>query len=260
VRSKNKPTRARNLKRRRRASWYFVWGLIFVILAASAVSLVITLPIFKIAGVTVEGTRLLSPDTIERAAAIPLGDNIFLTNFSRADKRIRAINAVRDVRITRRLPDTVAIIVTERTEAAVTVVGDHSFLLDESGVIINPASGEAVPINFPDITNLPVLVGIGEGEIDNGGRLKGEAGESVSKLLVEFKHYIAPFRLKIDVGAKGDIGLLLDDTLSVKFGSSDGLDRKIKTFETLYEKLKDRKNSIEYIDVRYPDFPAVRYK
>ncbi len=255
MRSKNKSG-----KRKRRSSWYVIWGLIFIILIASVISVIITLPVFKISGVVVEGTRLLSPDTIEHAAAIPVGDNLFLTNFGPAKKRVLAINAVKDVRITRRLPDTVLISVTERKEAAVTVISAQSFLLDDEGVFINPASGEAVTINFPDITNLPVVVGISEDQIDRGGRLKGAAGDSASKLLTEFKHYIAPFRLKIDLTDSGNIGLLLDDTLRVKFGSHNEIDRKIKTFETIYDKLKDRKDTIEYIDVRFPDFPAVRYK
>jgi len=219
-----------------------------------------TMPVFRIAKVEVEGTRLLSPDLILKMAAIPAGENIFLTRFGRAKKKLLNVSVIKDVKIFRRLPETVIISVKERKEAAMGVLDGQSVLFDDEGVILNPQSNEAMTIEFPDITNLPVISGIKSDWIDSGVRLKGEIGISASKLLSEFKNYIAPHRMEINLTDSDNIGLVFDDTLTVKFGSADNIDLKIKTFEAIYDKLKDKKDSIAYIDVKSPDFPAVKYK
>jgi len=248
------------LRIRRRKSWYFIWTIIFLLFLSSVVSFIITLPMFKISKVEVEGVRLIPPELIVKTAAIPVGENIFLTRFDQALNKIRSIGAVKEVKISRRLPDAVLIAVIERKEAAVTVIDDQSVLVDEEGVILNPRAREEIAIELPDISNLPVLVGIKKEWIEDGLRLKGDAGEGATKLLSEFKKYVSPHRLEIDLTDSENITLMFDDTLKVKFGDSAKIEQKFKTFEVIYYKLKEKKNSIEYIDVRFPCFPAVKYK
>ena len=251
------PSRAR---KRRRKSWYFIWTVVFLLFLASLASLIITLPVFKIQKVEVTGARLLSPESIIKLAGIPIGENIFMTRFNPALNRIRSISAVFEVKISRRLPDTVLITVKERKEAAVTVIDDQSVLVDEEGVILNPQKPEAIPIELPDISNLPVIVGVKKEWIQDGARLKGDVGESAARLLSEFKNYVSPHRLEIDLTDSENIILIFDDTLRVKFGDAFKIDLKFREFEAIYKKLKDKKDSIEYIDVRYPGFPAVKFK
>jgi len=248
------------LRIRRRKSWYFIWTIIFLLFLSSVASFIITLPMFKISKVEVEGVRLIPPEQIVKTAAIPAGENIFLTRFDQALDKIRSIGAVKEVRISLRPPDAVLITVKERREAAVTVIDDQSVLVDEEGVILNPKTQEAITMELPDISNLPVLVGVKKEWIEDGLRLKGDAGEGATKLLSEFKKYISPHRLEIDLTDSKDITLMFDDTLKVKFGDPAKIEQKFKTFEAIYYKLKEKKNSIEYIDVSCPSFPAVKYK
>jgi len=231
-------------KIKRKKSWYLIWTLVFLFFVASLASIIITLPVFKIVKIEVEGTRLISPEQILKAAAIPSGENLFLTRFSQAISRIRAISTVKEVKISRRLPDTVLIIIKERREAAVTVLDDRSVLVDEEGVILDVRE-------LPDISGLPVLLGVKKAEDISG---------SVTKLLTEFKNYISPKKLEIDLTDSDDINLIFDDTLRVKFGDSNKLESKFNVFETIYDKIREKKDSIEYIDLRFPEFPAVKFK
>ncbi|KAF0134466.1 MAG: cell division protein FtsQ [Candidatus Saganbacteria bacterium] len=253
MRSKNKP---RKRRRKENTAVIFLFALVIITL----VSLVIALPAFKISEVEITGTRLLNPESIKKIASVPIGDNLFLTSFGKAKDRIKKIPAVKEVKFRRMIPDRVRIEVIERVESAVSVIGEQSVLIDSDGVIINPQTKEAEPIEIPDISNLPVLIGLRREWFDEKGKLSGKFGESAAKLLVEFKNYMSPKRLEIDLSDVNSIVLFVDDTLKVKIGSVDKIDGKINVFETIFKRLKDQKNDIEYIDVRVPDFPAVKFK
>jgi cell division protein FtsQ len=246
-------------RRRRKLSWYIIWYTILFFFLAAVFTTIISLPIWQITEVKVEGLRLLNSEEIARLAGVPLSENIFLTRFD--DSRRRLLNAplVKKVDFARALPGTVVIKVVERRETAVAVMGGQSVLMDEEGVILNPAITGEVHVQFPDISNLPVVNGIRPEWIEQG-RLSGETGGSVIELLKEFKHFISPTKLQVEVGDPEDINLLVDDTLRVRIGDSGNLNRKIEVFEAVFKENQDRKNDLLYIDVRYPDYPTVKFK
>jgi len=242
--------------RRRKRSWYVIWSLIFFFFAASLLALLISLPIWQIQKIEVQGVRLLSGDEIQRLAGIPLMENIFLVRFGGARGHLEGIPVIQRVDFLRRLPDTLIINVTERREVAVAVLGNDSVLIDDEGVILNRFP---VYIKFPDISGLPVIYGLREDWIE-GYKLRGHIGEEMIALLKELKNFISPTKLQIDVSNLEEMGLRVDDTLQVKLGAARQIAEKIGAFEILFNKVKDRKLSIEYIDVRYPQFPVIRFK
>lgn len=245
--------RSRQSKRRKRKfSWYLVWTFIFAIFIGSAAAFFLTLPIFNIREVKTEGCRLMPDELILKEARLPIGENIFLTRFGGAEKRILSHPPIKKVDFIRSLPDVVIIKVTERKEAGVTVLSGQSVLVDDEGYVF-------IPELFPDITRLPVLNGT-RTEWIKDNRIVGEVGEGMIKLLKEFKSFISPTRLQVDVSNIEEINLLVDDTLRVKIGDSEQLDRKIRVFESIFARNKEKKNDIEYIDVRFPAFPVVKFK
>jgi cell division protein FtsQ len=246
-------------RRRRKLSWYIIWYTILFFFLAAVFTTIISLPIWQITEVKVEGLRLLNSEEIARLAGVPLSENIFLTRFD--DSRRRLLNAplVKKVDFARALPGTVVIKVVERRETAVAVMGGQSVLMDEEGVILNPAITGEVHVQFPDISNLPVVNGIRPEWIEQG-RLSGETGGSVIELLKEFKHFISPTKLQVEVSDPENINLMVDDTLRVKIGDSGNLNRKVSVFEAIFSKNRERKNDLLYIDVRYPDYPTVKFK
>lgn len=246
-------------KRRRKLSWYLFWYVILFFFLAAVFTAVISLPVWQIAEVKTEGLRLLEPSEIIRLAGVPLSENIFLTRFDNSRRRLLLVPLVKKVDFMRSLPGTVIIKVEERRETAVAVMGGQSVLMDEDGVILNPAITGEVHVDFPDISALPVVNGI-RPEWIKQGRLSGEVGGSIIALLKEFKHFISSTRLQVEVGDVANINLMVDDTLKVKIGDPQNLTRKIKVFEAIFNKNRERKNDLEYIDVRYPDYPAIKFK
>lgn len=239
-------------KYRRKLSWYLTWSLIFFFLFSAAATLIITLPIFKVQSVLVEGDRLLTEGEILRAAALPLGENIFLIRFGQAGQRLEGNPVIKKADFIRRLPDTIIVQVEERKEVAVTVMNERSVLIDEGGYIF-------IPSNFPDISRLPVLTGLRQ-EYVYRSRLVGPVGEGLIKLLADFVNLISPTKLQVDVSNPEEINLLVDDTLRIKIGEAQDLERKILVFEAIFQRVKDQKDKIEYLDLRHPAFPAVKFK
>jgi cell division protein FtsQ len=226
--------------------------LIFFFFFAALATLVITLPVFRVQSVLVEGDRLLTEGEILKTAALPLGENIFLIRFGQASRRLENDPVIKKVDFIRRLPDTIIVQVAERREVAVTVMNERSVLIDESGYVF-------IPTNFPDISRLPVLTGLRK-EYIYRDHLVGPVGEGLIKLLADFVSLISPTKLQVDVSNPEEINLLVDDTLRIKIGEARDLERKIKVFEAIFRRVKDQKDRIEYLDLRFPAFPAVKFK
>lgn len=246
-------------RRRRRLSWYLFWYVILFFFLAAVFTIFISLPIWQITEVRTENLRLLNDSEVIRLAQVPLSDNIFLTRFDNSRRRLLTVPLVKKVDFIRRLPGTIVIKVAERKETAVAVMGGQSVLMDEEGVILNPAVTGEVHVEFPDISNLPVVNGI-RPEWIKQGRLSGEMGSSIIALLREFKHFISSARLQVEVGDVENINLMVDDTLKVKIGNPADLDRKIQVFQAIFNRNRERKNDLEYIDVRLPDYPVAKFK
>lgn len=252
--------KSKNKSRRQRGKRHlpFVLLVFFVLFILGGVLFIASLPIFKITNVSVSSTKLISSEEVLRVAAIPVGDNIFFTSFKGPKKRISEIPIIKKVSIKRIIPSTVLVKIEERHASIVCTMKNQSLILDDDGVILNPPQFTQVRIEFPDITNLPVMSGLKEDWIENGA-IKASSGKEILKLLSEFKNFVLPQKLQINISDQTDIKLLVDDILKVRIGNADKLRYKMDVFEAIYLKIKPNKNNIEYIDVSSPDFPVVRF-
>lgn len=235
--------------------------LILLLFAGSLFGLIGALPIFKITGVEVTGTRLLIPEEIIREAKIPLGESLFFVRLSKARKQLMQIPIIKKLNFKKILPSTILIKIEERKEAVICVLKNkQSLILDKDGYVLNPQNVSSTPFEFPDITNLPVMNGLDEAWLEQGRYIRSDVGRDVLKLLAEFETFIVPQKLQIDVADLNDVKLLVDDILKVRIGTVNDLTIKMKNFEEIYSKIKDRKNDIDYIDVSSFEFPVVKFK
>ncbi len=252
---------ARRKKQKRNNNRSIIALILFILFVATVLGAIASLPVFKIEGVEATGSRLLSPDEAVRIADIPLGDSIFLTNFNRARKRLLQIPVVKSVSFIRLLPARVLIKIVERKEAIICVLKDkQSLILDKDGIVLNPGGVMNPGVAFPDITNLPVMNGLEESWLDQGKYIRADVGRDVLKLLSEFEGFIVPQKLQIDVADISDINIVVDDVLKVRIGGVDDLKEKMLVFESIYDRVKNKKNDIDYIDISSLQFPVVKYK
>lgn len=133
-------------------------GVLLVVLASAAVAwsarrYALTTPRFSIRQVDVRGNRRLSAAQVESLAGVRPGENIFGFDTDAAERRVLADPWVQQVKITRHLPGTLRVDITERDAAALAAIG--------GGLYLVTASGEPFKSLQPgDPDQMPVITGV----------------------------------------------------------------------------------------------------
>ncbi len=231
----------------------FLFAL-FLALAAVGGYYFLALPIWKIEDVSVIGTRMLSAEEIKDLSGIPLKENLFFTSFSRARENLKKIAAIRTFHIYRIPPGTVLIKVEERQPIAVAVGRERSAIIDADGHILN--RNPNLTLNVADLTDLPVISGLAM----SGEAIDPKAAHVLKDVLVELANIFGARRTHLELGGMQNISFLLDDILRVKLGRDDAIGRKMEVFKALLPEISDRWQKVEYVDVRYPDDPVIKFR
>ncbi|HVN66935.1 MAG TPA: FtsQ-type POTRA domain-containing protein [Candidatus Sulfotelmatobacter sp.] len=236
----------------------FFLSLFFLVLIGAGVYLLLALPIWKIQEVAVTGTSLLSGQEIKDLSGIPLEENLFLTSFARTRDNLRKITAIKEFHIFRIPPATVLIRVTERKPIAVIVFKDRSAIIDADGYILN--RNPNLTLNIPDLTNLPAISGLDSAEAASGERIDPQVSRLVAEIIVELSHLLGSSQIQLETGGFSRINFLLNDILRVKLGRDEEIPRKMDVFKRLLPVIAGKWDKVEYVDVRYPDDPVIKYK
>jgi len=216
------------------------------------------LPLWQIQEVAVTGTKMLSGQEIKELSGIPLAENLFLTSFARTRDNLRKITAIKEFHIFRIPPATVLIRITERKPIAVIMVKDRSAIIDVDGYILN--RNPNLTLNVPDLTNLPVISGLDSSEVETGERIDPQVSRLVASIIVELANLLGSSQIQLETGGFAKINFLLNDILRVKLGRDDQIERKMSVFKRLLTVIAGKWDQVEYIDVRYPDNPVIKYK
>jgi cell division protein FtsQ len=107
---------------------------------------------FRIDQITLQGRKHTDAKTVKAALGVTKGDPILAVSLADMKQRLQAIPEVDSVRITRVLPDQLAISITERTPAAWWQKNGVQRLIDAKGVTLAREK-------YPEKLTLPVVVG-----------------------------------------------------------------------------------------------------
>lgn len=252
--------RKRNNKKprpRRRKPNFLIFLLIFALIIIGGVYIA-SLPIWRIQAVVVNGAKMLSPDEVRTLAGIPLSENLFFTSFSRAKANLGKITAIEKASFYRMPPATVLINITERQPIATIVFSKKSIIIDKAGYIINRNAN--LTLNVPNRAELPVVTGISEKRILKADRIHETVSKIVAEIIFKLSPYLASGRIQLELGGLENISFLLDDLLRVKLGMAENVPRKMEVFEALLPVIAGKWSEVEYVDVRYPDNPVIKYR
>lgn len=120
-----------------------------VLLIAAGVYLVFFSPVLETRDVTVEGTSLLTVDDVLGAAAVETGVPLALQDTDAIEARVEDLPPVREATVSRDLPNTVAIEVTEREVAYQRERQGRWDWVDEEGVVfrtVDRQSGDILQV------------------------------------------------------------------------------------------------------------------
>jgi cell division protein FtsQ len=202
--------------------------------------------LFQIAGVDVKGVRQLGEADLKNIVGAFTGQNIFRVDLDAAVRRANANTWVKSVRIYRRLPNRISMVVTERVPYALLDTGVARFLMDNEGVIIGRVAKEKTTA-WP----LPV-VAVKDYRARPGDQVTSEGINEALMLLSEIGAR-GGWRLAevtVKAGAPGSLSVVYANH-EFKIGSGNYAEKLRRLAEVMAD-VRRRGLDIAYVDLR-PD-------
>ena len=202
-------------------------------------------PEYNIANLQVQTDGSLSQDTVLAAADLHKGTNIFLVSLGRAQARVEAIPQVEKAQVTRQLPNSILIQVTERKPVAWiapergapsrqdVTSSTQSYLIDAHGLLLQPRK------LLPQDYFLPIIRSYSGGPRSDGQETDGEEIKAALDLLhaEQDSPLAARFQIQeIDLSKHFGIEATDRNGLQVLFGLDD-MDKQLRRLEVYLQPL-----------------------
>lgn len=173
---------------------------------------------FMVQKIRVEGTRRGRSVHIQRLAAKVTGRHIFSVDLHAARRAVMAHPWVKDARVYREYPDTVAVEVTEHQAKALLLIG-HLYLVDPDGKVFKKAGPE-------EADKMPVITGISRLAYINQPADARPLLTSALEALDRYRSMHRPPLSEVNVGPRGAITLYLRrNGVALQFGQEVSNDR-----------------------------------
>lgn len=234
--------------------------IIFSLAAASCLIILLSLPVWRINNITVTGNSMISPELVKQKANISFDENIFFVNYREVTRRLKEIPQVKNARLSAKIPSTIEIKIEERTPFAVFLVGGDYIVVDEKGVIIDSVKGSARTQIQAEVSKLPTVIGLPKGSIVDDKRVRPDVMSAIEKSFRTLSPVFTKSKFVLVMKKSDSLSILIDDTLDVKIGYPDNIDRKLSNLAQLLRSAGSDTSKIEYIDVRLVNDPVIRFK
>lgn len=200
-------------------------------------------PLFRLRTLTVSGTRHLTHADVARLGGIGPRTNVLRLSPASLEDRIEREPWVRSVQISRSLPGTLSIVVSERQAAARTSTG---WIVSADGVVLGRAASTST---LPLIWTTERLQA---GQVVRSERAPGLL--VAAGLTFGLRGRVA----RIDVDARGAVTLLLRDGTRVIYGDASSLAAKARALAGVLRWARAHGVEGGLVDVSAPSAPALR--
>lgn len=244
-----------HLLRKKKQKLIIKKSIIFMILLlVLLITLGLTLPIFNLQKVTIEGNEKVTTEEIESLAAVEYGSNIFKTRVNGITERVLQNPYIAEAAVKRKIPNTLVIKVSER-ERGFYIQGEGGvYIIDESGIVLEKKDKLDDPF-------LLKLVGIPEEKLVVGEKIKDIEEKNLNAL-----KFIHQFLKENSIFDRYSVTMLeVNDFIALKLYVNN-LYIKIGTTDDLYNKLSRGFNVLNnpditeikgYIDVSFDGNPVI---
>ena len=124
-------------RRRRRGSFGFLYKVLSILLVCTVIVVALTL-FFRVNLILVDGEQRYTEEEVRKATQVAEGDNLFLLNkYAVANNILSALPYVEEIRINRKLPDTLVVEVRECGEPLAIVQDGYAWLFSPAGKIVD---------------------------------------------------------------------------------------------------------------------------
>ncbi len=230
---------ARLRARRRRRLIRVLVAVVVLLLVVSAAWLVWFSPVFAARSVEVEGAVQIDAAQVVDAAQVRLGTPLARLDTSAVHDRVAALPAVAEVQVSRRLPSTVEITVTERQGVYAIAEAGQFLLVDKTGTGF---------LSVPSLASPLPQVALTDDGSPQAQRLMADAAVVVSALPASVSSQMT------GLSATTPDTFLIDLTggAQIFWGSADRSDDKAAVIDALLH------TPASYYDISAPDHPATR--
>lgn len=183
------------------------------------------------------------------------GSNLFTIDLDALHNRIKTEQWIKDIRITRKLPDTVVIKITEFEPYAVVNLG-LKYYVDHEGFLFKKLSGNDNP-------DYPVLSGFSPADFRADFEKSGKKVECLARAVSVLKAAELAGAVKRDDVSEvrydhlTGYTLVLDTKSEVRLGTDD-FELKLSRLKLIYDKLGDQAYKVSVVDLADPDQAVIK--
>lgn len=206
---------------------------------------------FEVNQIMVNGNQQLATEEIMRVVGDYKGQNIFLIPGREVVTKLMNYVRIKGVKLEREFPHKLIIKINERSGLGIFETTDGKWVeLSQGGKILG-VYNEKLPDNLPQIQDLKVKVMDKQVEMDKEltyllRLLKSFYTEQIDITKVSYSPYNIQFYFK--------------DHSKLYFGGLDSIEKKLKIYKNIIEKMENNRKNIKYIDLRYRGKPVIRLK
>ncbi|HHV72715.1 MAG TPA: FtsQ-type POTRA domain-containing protein [Clostridia bacterium] len=206
---------------------------------------------FSVAEIRISGNKLIQTEQLLVESQIVKGMNIFRVNLEKTSRILNENPRIKQVNLSRILPNIISIEVEERTPIALIPQGDEFLELDGEGVVL--AKGEEV-----SSYNLPIITGL---LVKEGTNFKIEDSDLI-QLLEAFSN-LSPEELKeiseVNISSKEGLLLYTIDGMQVRLGRPENLTGKVRFFLSILSEIRAKNiRPGYYIDVSERGYSVIK--
>lgn len=198
--------------------------------------------------VEIYGNCNLDPDYLRSISGVTPRTHLLKMDVKAVEKAVLSEPYVLRVEVRRRFPHTVVLKVVERTPIGYLVQNGRFHLVDREGLVLESKDQRG---ELPEITGLEMPL------LYPGTRIEDPRLQGLAAILAEWPEDNG-VRVKEAGYAEGEGYYLLVEGTRVIFGDQSDCRRKAEIALATIQEVAPRYGGLRYVDVTYPDHPAIR--
>jgi cell division septal protein FtsQ len=242
----------------RRLSWRLVrLGLAATVIAYAsyrATTLVLHASVLQVRHINVHGNVRVSSGEVRAIIDSLRGSSILTANLAHFRRRLMQSPWIADAALSRVLPSTVEVFISERTPIGLCRLGNDVYLIDAHGIVIDQFGPQYAEFDLPIVDGLVRAPHTGQPAIDE------ERAELAARVLeaIASDDKLAKRVSQIDVRDAHDAVVLLQNDSALLHLGDDRFLERLRAYVDLAPALRDRVPDIDYVDLRFEDRVYVR--
>lgn len=229
---------------------HLIQSVFFILLVTMSAYVLLQSPLFEVKTFIVNGNRQLNKEDVISFSGLQAGANIFKINLAQSEEKLELVPLIKEVEITRSLPNKIVITVKERNAVALLPAENGFIKVDADGVYLQKGQIASA---------LPIITGISIKLNGPGKPVEAEYLPSALKALSQLPRPLVMKLSELNINQAGQLSLYTIDGTQGRMGLPTELEYKGNVFMQVLNNLEKPGNEIEYVDISNPVVPVVKY-